>query len=105
MPALATRLLGPPRVQLGGTAVPMKRRKPLTLLAYLAVTGQRHSRNALAELLYPGQDPQLAFTYLRSCLFHLRGSIGESWVEAEQPDVALTGGSGPWVDVAELRED
>jgi len=51
MPKLALYLLGPPRVELDGQAVPLGRRKAVALLAYLALTRQPHSRDALATLL------------------------------------------------------
>jgi len=44
-------LFGPLRMELNGAAVLLHRRKAQALLAYLAVTGQPHSRDALATLL------------------------------------------------------
>ena len=55
MSRLALYFLGPPLVNLDGASVEINRRKVLSLLIYLAVTAQRHSRDELAELLerYP----------------------------------------------------
>jgi hypothetical protein len=48
MKVLNVFLFGPPRLAREGEAVPVNRRKMLALLAYLLVTGQPHSRDALA---------------------------------------------------------
>jgi DNA-binding SARP family transcriptional activator len=51
MARLALYLLGPPRIELDGEPVHIGRRGALALLAYLAVTGRLHNREALASLL------------------------------------------------------
>ena len=53
MPSYALHLLGSPRLEVDGTPAHIGRRKALALLAYLAVTGQAHTRDALATLLWP----------------------------------------------------
>ena len=58
MCCLALCLLGPPRVELEGKRVRIGRRKALALLAYLAAEPGRHSRDALATLLWPEFDQQ-----------------------------------------------
>ena len=50
---LTLYLLGYPRCCIDGRTVTIRRRKVLALLAYLATTGTPHSRDTLAELLYP----------------------------------------------------
>ena len=45
MPDLAVFLLGSPRLEHGGKAVHLHRRKALALLAFLAVTGRAHERD------------------------------------------------------------
>ncbi|MEZ4557809.1 MAG: hypothetical protein R2854_15415 [Caldilineaceae bacterium] len=52
------------------TEVQFNQRKPLALLAYLAVTGQSHSRATLATLLWP--DYAGARNYLRNVLSSVR---------------------------------
>ena len=44
------------RVELDGTSIDLQRRKALALLIYLAVSGQPHSRDALATLFWPDLD-------------------------------------------------
>jgi DNA-binding SARP family transcriptional activator len=53
---LALYLLGPPRLELDGEPIQVSRRKAMALLAYLAVTGQFHSRDSLATFLWPEYD-------------------------------------------------
>jgi hypothetical protein len=48
MTRLALYLLGPPGVEIDGRDIRIGRRKALALLAYLAVTRQSHTRDALA---------------------------------------------------------
>jgi DNA-binding SARP family transcriptional activator len=51
MSRLALYLLGPPRPELDGEPIHIGRRKAMALLAYMAATGQLHSRDSLATLL------------------------------------------------------
>jgi hypothetical protein len=65
MSRLALYLLGPPRIERDGTAVQIRRRKAVALLAYLAVAGSSHSREKLATLLWPESDQSRALASLR----------------------------------------
>jgi len=56
MSRLALFLLGPPRIERDGVLINVDTRKAIALLAYLAVTHQRHSRDVLASLLWPEYD-------------------------------------------------
>ena len=64
MPTLTVRLFGPPKIELDGVVVRPDHRKPLALLAYLAISAKPHSREALATLLWP--DYPNARAYLRN---------------------------------------
>ncbi len=77
MSRLDLYFLGSPRVYLDRATVEINRRKVLALLAYLAVTAQRHSRDELAELLYGKQDREHAQANLRQTLSLLRNAIGK----------------------------
>jgi len=101
--ALKLYLLGPPRVELEGVLLRFPRRKVLALLAYLAVTGRNHSRDALSELLFPGHDRAHARADLRQTIFHLRSTVGEKWLTADLGAVALASEHGAWVDVDAFR--
>ena len=68
MSPLALYLLGPPRVERDGKPVEVNRRKALALVAYLAVTGQSHSRDYLVNLLWPEYDSSRGRAALRRTL-------------------------------------
>ena len=76
MSRLAIYLLGPPQVELAGEPVHISRRKAMALLAYLAVEGGPHSREALATLLWPESTSSRARASLRRVLVTLRHALG-----------------------------
>ena len=74
MPDLILRFLGPPQIELDGEPIRLGRHKAVALLAYLALTHQPHSRDALATLLWPDFDQSSARGQLRRTLSHLHQS-------------------------------
>jgi DNA-binding SARP family transcriptional activator len=62
---LHLHLFGPPHIARDDRPVSLDTRKATALLAYLAVTGQRHSRDTLATLLYPDAGQSQARAALR----------------------------------------
>lgn len=78
--------------------------KVLALLAYLAVeSGRRHSREWLAELLWPGLPPDTARTNLRQALYHLRCALNKgSFLLVSRDQVGFAVASPHWLDVAEF---
>ncbi|MBN1836438.1 MAG: tetratricopeptide repeat protein [Spirochaetales bacterium] len=100
---LKLHLLGPPRVELEGSVLRFPRRKVLALLAYLAVTGRAHSRDALAELLHPGRDRSHARADLRQTISHLRTALDGDWLSTEGDSVVFEPGSQRWLDVDAFR--
>ena len=80
MPRLTLHLLGSPRVELDGEEVHISRRKVVALLAYLAVTGRSHQRDALATLLWPEHSASRA--NLRYTLSTLNRELGGDVVAA-----------------------
>jgi predicted ATPase/DNA-binding SARP family transcriptional activator len=103
MADLRLYFLGPPRVELAGAPVDLQRRKALALLIYLAVSGQPHSRDALATLFWPNLDQQRARTNLRRDLAVLNTSLGGKWLEADREMVELQREPAPWLDVSYFR--
>lgn len=89
LPALNLYLFGPLRIEQNGAAVMSRRRKAQALLAYLAVTGQPHSRDALATLLWPEFNQNQARTNLRRELAELRRILGEARLLDDRVTVAL----------------
>lgn len=72
MTRFALQLFGFPQIFDGAQPVELKRRKEIALLAYLAVTGKPHSRDALAALLWPDYPAPNALGNLRRALSALR---------------------------------
>ena len=68
MSRLALFTLGPPRLDHDGVPVPIRRRRVMALLVYLAVTGRTHRRDTLAALFYPEHDQSQARARLRRTL-------------------------------------
>ncbi|MCK6626235.1 MAG: tetratricopeptide repeat protein [Anaerolineae bacterium] len=95
--------LGPPRVELAGATVDLPRRKALALLIYLAVSGQPHSRDALATLFWPDMDQQRARANLRRDLAVLNTTLQGNWLQADREMVELQREPAPWLDVSHFR--
>ena len=81
-PRLTLEFLGPPRVVRDGTLVVVDTRKAVALLAYLAVTGQPHGRDASLAVLWPEYDQPSARASLRRTLSapgRGSGATGSRW--------------------------
>jgi len=111
MTQLSLSLFGPPRVALDGNPIHIARRKATALLAYLAVSGQSHSRDWLATLLWPESDQSKARGNLRRILSEIKGTLGESWLEIEREQARLRGQAdlpkdqSIWLDVVVFQEN
>ncbi|NTU82648.1 MAG: hypothetical protein HGA45_25305, partial [Chloroflexales bacterium] len=103
MPRLSLALLGPPVVALDGEAISLDRQKAVALLAYLALTGRRHGREALAALLWPDLAPERAYAGLRQTVWALNSALGPGWVESDRTSVSLAPGAAIELDVAAYR--
>jgi DNA-binding SARP family transcriptional activator/pimeloyl-ACP methyl ester carboxylesterase len=75
----------------------------MALLAYLAVTGSPHSRDALATLFWPEHDQSSALGNLRRELSRLKEALGEQILVADRLQVGLNPSTRLWVDVAEFQ--
>ncbi len=110
MSRLALHLFGPPRLEQDGTPVHIPRRKAMALLAYLAVTGQSHSRDTLATLLWPENDQQGARTELRRMLSILNRALGDGWLQTDRETAGLnryihpTSDTSFWLDTDVFQE-
>jgi DNA-binding SARP family transcriptional activator len=96
-------LLGAPRIEHDGAPVEVDTRKAIALVAYLAVTRRRHTRDALAGLLWPEYNQTKARAALRRTLSSLGNARAEGWLEADRETVGL-GWGGIWVDVVRFEE-
>jgi DNA-binding SARP family transcriptional activator/tetratricopeptide (TPR) repeat protein len=77
---LSLALLGPPVVRRDGTPVTFDTRKATALLALLAVTGREHSREQLADLLWPEADSARGRASLRRTLSVTAAAMGDGMV-------------------------
>jgi predicted ATPase/DNA-binding SARP family transcriptional activator len=101
---LSLRLLGPPQIELDGAPVEVDTRKAIALLAYLAVTGQAHSREALAALLWPEYDAERAYANLRRTLWALNKALGKTWLDTEGDTVGLARPSRMQLDLRDFEQ-
>ena len=74
---LSLALLGPPVVRRDGAPVTFDTRKATALLALLAVTGREHSREQLADLLWPEADSAKSRASLRRTLSVTAAAMGD----------------------------
>ena len=78
MATLEISILGKPVIRQNGQMIPrLVSRKSQALLCYLAYTGQPHSRQALAGLLWSEMTEEKARRNLRVALTRLRGELGD----------------------------
>jgi len=103
MARLTVSLLGPPRIEVDGEPLRVDTRKAIALLAYLAVTGERKSRDTLAALLWPDHDAEHARAALRRTLSALGKGLGGEFLAIERSAIALDPAE-VWLDVAEFRK-
>ncbi len=102
-------LFGTPRIAIDGQAVHIPRRKATALFAYLALTGQHHSRDALATLLWPEKGQSSARAELRRGLYFINQALGNQWLETDQETAGLnselnkSAGGELWLDVVEFQ--
>ena len=98
MSDLAIHLLGRPRVERGGAAVPAPRgHKAWGVLAYLLLADRPPSRDELASLLFAeADDPQAALRWNLSALRRLLGDV-----RLHGDPIALSLPPGAFVDVRE----
>jgi len=104
MAHLALKLFGSPEVKLDGDPLHLEGRLPVALLAYLAVTGQLHTRDALATFFWPEHGQ--ARTQLRNNLWVLKrdlGAWGKTWLANDHETSGLLPEAPLWVDVLHFQ--
>jgi DNA-binding SARP family transcriptional activator len=88
MQQLKLSLFGRPWLEIDGQTVEISSKKGLALLAYLAATGQRQSRESLATLLWPDHNLTRARANLRRSVWILNKAGLDRWLEVEQDHLA-----------------
>jgi DNA-binding SARP family transcriptional activator/predicted ATPase len=86
MVLLTMRLFGAPEIEVQGEPLPLNNQKARSLLFYLVLTGQPHTRNHLATLLWSEFPAENGRRSLRSAIFQLRRALRA--VDREQAVVA-----------------
>jgi len=95
-------LFGAPRLQRGDEPIQVDTRKAIALLAYLAVTGERHSRDALATL-WSNCDQTRARGMLRRTLSILNRVLSHECPAIDRETIGLDLQSPLWIAVTDFR--
>jgi DNA-binding SARP family transcriptional activator len=103
MTELSIHLFGHPEMRLGDALISVDTRKAIALLAYLTITGQGHSREALAGLLWPDYDHPNARAALRRTLSALNKAIGPDFLNSGWDTISLNYAAPIRLDVSEFR--
>jgi predicted ATPase/DNA-binding SARP family transcriptional activator len=103
MARLSIALFGVPRVALDGAPLDITTRKTLALLAYLALTGAAHTRDALATIFWPEADGQRARGMLRTTLAQLKAALGDQWLLITREQIGLVDHPNLVVDVRQVE--
>jgi DNA-binding SARP family transcriptional activator len=98
---LHIRLMGTPEAFGGGISLVLNQLKSRGLLFYLAATGQPHTREHLATLLWGESGQSEAYHSLRSCLYHLRKALQA----AQLDEVLISDGDLLRLDLSASRCD
>ena len=82
----------------------IQRRKDLALLIYLIVTSQPHSRDTLANLLWPDLRQSDARSNLRKSLSRLKAGLGEEYLSVSQDQAGIHPSITIELDIAEFEK-
>lgn len=105
-PPLMLHLLGAFHLERAGTSIPLPRyQRARALLAFLAVEKGPHSREFLADLLWPDQDSISGRENLRRMLFQLKELLQTSPLEATRTTVRLPHSTAWQLDVSDFMGD
>jgi DNA-binding SARP family transcriptional activator len=103
MTQFTLNFLGSPQFEVDNRPIEISRRKAVALLAYLAVTGQAHSREALAALLWPEASERRARAGLRSALWELNKTPVAAWLHVDGETIALPPADAVIIDAVRFR--
>lgn len=103
MTMLHIHCFGAPRFTVDTEPVRIPRRKSAALAIYLAVTGTAHTREKLADLLWPDQEQGKGRASLRRALSDITQSLGRSWLAADRETIGALASDQVQVDVERFR--
>ncbi|MCB0166335.1 MAG: protein kinase, partial [Anaerolineae bacterium] len=104
MSKLKLFFLGSPRVERAGQPLELNTRKSMALIAYLAVTGQPHRREALTTLLWPDSRSRQARSTLRTTLSTLNKILAGEGLRVERDSIELDRAADIWLDIEQFRQ-
>jgi DNA-binding SARP family transcriptional activator len=94
------RLLGALRIENAQGAVRVVGSKTQSLFAYLLLhPSVPHTRETLADRLWPESPPDRVRRNFSDTLYRLRQTLGSDWLLVERDRIALRPKSSFWVDV------
>jgi DNA-binding SARP family transcriptional activator len=104
MEGLRFKVLGGIQVQLGGETIEFSRQKATALLVFLAVTGERQPRDALATMFWPENTQARAYANLRQAIWEIRRSLGDDWLEVTRYSLQMISRNNLWLDIMEFHD-
>ena len=104
MSRLKLFLLGPPRLEREGERLEINTRKSMALMAFLAVSGQTHRREALTTLLWPNSRSRSARAILRTTLSGLNKILAGEGLLVERDRIGLDREADIWLDVEQFQQ-
>ena len=103
MSNLQLYFLGAPRIERDGQILRMDTRKAVAMLAYLALTAERQSRDSLAALLWPEYDDRRGKAALRRTLSTLKSAVGDDCLAITREAIGLQADQH-WCDVTQFQK-
>lgn len=103
MATVRLHFLGPPRIERDGRLAEPDTRKATALLVYLALSGERPSRDWLAAFLWPEFEDRRAKAALRRTLSALKTAVGPAAIFASREAIGLEE-DATWCDVTAFRQ-
>ena len=104
MKGLRIKTLGGIQVELGGETIKFSRYKALAILVYLAVTGERKSRESLATMFWPESIQSRALANLRREIWEIKHSLGDNWMEVTRESLQTIPNDNLWLDITEFHD-
>jgi oligopeptide transport system substrate-binding protein len=104
MTGLKLSFLGAAHIVHNGEPLELDTRKNIALLAYLGVTAESHTREALITLLWPELEPSRARAVLRRNLSILKKSLSGEWLVVEREMVGLERRPDLWLDTFQFQQ-
>jgi DNA-binding SARP family transcriptional activator len=103
MARLTLYFLGAPRIEYEGQTVEPDTRKAVALLAYLAISGGKHTRDKLAALLWPEYDQTRSRAALRRTLSALKKAVSGYALLIDREALAFDSTADILIDATDFR--